>query len=111
MSFSQFAGRAVLIRTNDFFQMDLAAHIACASETDQKLLLAIDCPITIRGSTYVHAVAMPRLAKDDLTTLLNSGSLGCSITWVSNDKFDSDRPFDLTWWRGGAAAVADVVLC
>lgn len=103
-------GRNVKVRANDFVQMDLVAHITYASESDRKLLLEMTTPVTISGVTYTHAVASPRLARDDLYTLLNTGILGCSVTWVSKDHFDQSKPLDLTWWRGGAAAVTDVML-
>ena len=103
-------GRKVRVIANEFIQTDLSAHIIYASETEKKLLLEMDTPIILSGMTYTHAVASPRLAKDDLDTLIESGALGCSVTWVSKDRFDRNKPFDLSWWRGGAVAVTDVIL-
>jgi hypothetical protein len=103
-------GRNVKVRANDFIQMDLAARITYVSEHDRKLLLDLGAPITISGVTYTHAVASPRLARDDLNVLLSNGVLGCAVTWVSKERFDLNKPLDLTWWRGGAAVITDVML-
>ena len=103
-------GRDVKIRANDFIQMDLVARITYVSEHDRKILLNLSAPITVSGVTYTHAVASLRLARDDLDGLLHSGVLGCAVTWIPKDRFDQGKPFDLAWWRGGAAAVTDVML-
>lgn len=103
-------GRNVRVRANDFIQMDLAARITDVSEQDRKFLLGLGTPITISGVTYTHVIASPRLARDDLNVLLSNGVLGCAVTWVPKDRFDQSNSFDLAWWRGGAAAVADVML-
>ncbi len=103
-------GRQVKVRSNDFIPRDLSARITYASEHERKLLLELNIPITIAGVTYTHAVASSRLARDDLNVLQRSGVLGCAVTWVPNDRFDKMRPLDITWWRGGAAAVTDIAL-
>lgn len=103
-------GRDVKVRANEFIQMELVARITDVSEQDRKLLLDLGAPITISGVTYTHVIALPRLARDDLNVLLSNGILGCAVTWVPKDRFDQSNPFDLAWWRGGAAAVTDVMI-
>lgn len=110
MCSTPFIGRAVTIIANSFVQIDLAASIAYVSDHDRKFLLNLSTPITISGVTYTHAVASPRLSRDELNMLLSNGTLGCSVTWVSKERFDKSKPIDLTWWRGGAAAITDVRL-
>ena len=102
-------GRDVKVCSNEFIQMDLVMRIAYISEHSQTLLLEFSDPINISGVTYTHAVAAPRLARDDLNVLLTNGVLGCAITWVPKERFDQSKPLDLTWWRGGAAAITDVM--
>lgn len=103
-------GRLVKIYANDFIQMNSTARIADVREHDRKLLLDLTTPITIAGVTYTHAIASPRLVRDDLNVLLSNEVFGCGVTWVPKDRFDQSNPFDLTWWRGGAAAVTGVML-
>lgn len=110
MNSTLLTGRDVKVRANDFIQMDLAARITYVSEHDRKFLLDLDIPITISGVTYSHAIALPRLARDDLNVLLSNGVLGCAVTWVPKERFDRSKPLDLAWWRGGAAVVTDVML-
>lgn len=103
-------GRGVKVRANEFIQTELAARVADVNEHDQKLLLNLATPLTISGVTYLYAIASPRLTSDDLNVLLSNGVLGCAVTWVPKNRFDHSNPFDLAWWRGGAAAVTDVTL-
>ncbi len=67
-------------------------------------------PLEISEQTYSLTVARLRLERDDLDTPLTNGSVGCGITCIPNDRYDPAKPFDLSWWHGGAAAIADVVL-
>lgn len=107
---STLLGRDVKVQANDLIRVDLAARILDVCERDRKLLLNFDTPITIAGVIYTYAIAIPRLSRDDLSVLTNKRVLGCAVTWVPKDRFDQSKPFDLTWWRGGAAAIADVAL-
>lgn len=102
--------RIVKIKANDFSSSDLLAYVRGASDLEQKILLKFDQPLVIGNITYSHAVISPRLARDDIRTLLSKGALGCAVTWVPAGRFDPTKPFDVSWWRGGAAAVADAVL-
>lgn len=110
MSRTLFIGQPVKIRANDFLQMDLAARIINVSEHARNLLLVLSTSITMAGVTYTHAIASPRLARDNQNVLLSNGVLGCAVTWVPKDRFDESKPFDLGWWRGSAAAVTDLIL-
>lgn len=103
-------GRAVKIRANDFFSQDISAHVLLADEADRKILMELDLPLSVAGVLYEYAIASPRLAKNSLADLLNTGVLGSAVTWVPDAKFDASRPLDVSWWRGGAAAVTDVCL-
>lgn len=110
MNSSLLIGRNAKVRANDFVQTDLAVLITNVSEHAKKLLLKLNSPVIIEGATYTHAIASPRLARDDLNVLLNNGVLGCAVTLVPKDRVDQSNPFDLSWWRGGAAVVTDVML-
>lgn len=110
MNSALLAGRNVKVCANDFIQKDLAALIANVGEHARKLLLELSASTVINGEIYTHAIASPRLARDDLNVLLSTGVLGCAITLVPKDLFDPSNPFDLSWWRGGAAVVTDVML-
>ena len=74
----------------------------------KKILLNLDKLLTHEGQRYQRLVASVRLARDDLDTLANAGVLGCSVTWVPDVRFNESDPFNLSWWRGGAAAITDL---
>jgi hypothetical protein len=103
-------GRTVKISANDFVLQDISAHVMLADEMDKKILLELDTALNVAGVFYRYAIASPRLAKNNLVDLLDTGVLGSAVTWIPDTKFDVNRPLDVSWWRGGAAAVTDIVL-
>jgi hypothetical protein len=101
-------GQRIFIRENEFEDQILSARVSVVDECNQKLLLEFDSPLVSNGMSYSRAVASPRLSKDSIDALLLNGVLGCSVTWVPDGKYNSSKPLDLSWWRGGAAAIADL---
>jgi hypothetical protein len=110
MDVNQFVGRQVHVRGADLFGLPVAAVIRAIDSDSKSLLLEFASPAQIDAQIYPFAVARPRLQRDDLAVLLTSGVLGCAVTCVPDDRFNPTKPFDLGWWRGGGAFVADVVL-
>lgn len=103
-------GQFVTIKENQFILLDLPACVMQADDLNQKVLLRLDSPILVNDVTYSHAVISPRLAKDSIDNLLRNGMLGCAVTWIPETRFDLNKPFDISWWRGGGAAITDVRL-
>ncbi|TQV78838.1 hypothetical protein FKG94_12520 [Exilibacterium tricleocarpae] len=105
---SSLIGKNAVIRSNGFVDQDTNGFIAMIDEGSKSMLLKLDEPLKSTGTTYRHVVASARLSRDDLGVLDTVGVLGCSVTWVPEGKFDSNNPMDLSWWRGGAAAITDL---
>ena len=110
MDIKQLVGRQVHVRAIDLFGAAVFAVIRATESAAPALLLEFTSPVRIGEETYLFAVAKPRLERDDLGVLLNNGILGCGVTCVPRDSYDPTKPFDLSWWRGGGAAIADLVL-
>lgn len=103
-------GQRIFIRGNEFANQDLSAQVAVMDTDNQKLLLEFDNPLVSNSTSYSRAVASPRLSKDSVDSLLVDGVLGCSVTWVPDGKYNNSEPLDLSWWRGGAAAITDLFI-
>lgn len=103
-------GRCVIVRTNDFVDAPLHAYVRFVDPITKSLLLEFDPPYEAAGVRYGRAVASARLERDNLDSLINFGVLGSAVTWIPDFQYKPDLPFDLSWWRGGAAAITDVVL-
>ncbi|WP_136057667.1 hypothetical protein [Candidatus Halocynthiibacter alkanivorans] len=103
-------GTKVAIRWNDFTEQEQRAIIVVDESSAYKLLLKLDAPFERAGVTYGHVVALPRLSCDDIANLEIDSVFGCALTWVPDSIFNSLAPTDLTWWRGGAAAIADLYI-
>jgi hypothetical protein len=105
---NKLVGAKTIIQSNDFVAQDQSAVIVTIDSTTNKILLKLDRYFEYEGTTYSHVIASPRLSRDDLDTLEKDGVIGCSLTWVPDTKFNTQDPMNLTWWRGGAAAIADL---
>ena len=101
-------GTKVSIRKNEFVGQDLSATIVTIEADNKSILLKLDKPLEIASTTYLYVIAIPRSAKDSLDILIVDGTLGCSVTWVPEEEDNLNEPMDLSWWRGGAAAITDL---
>lgn len=100
----------VSIRANDFVDKLTSGSIRYIDRATNTVVIGLATPLDVDGIRYELAIASPRLERDSLVTLTSGGAMGCGITWIPNSRFDPNIPFDLSWWRGGAAAIADVIL-
>lgn len=107
---SNLIGKTAIIRGNDFVERDLSAFIVMVDVDNKSILLELDAPLKSASTTYRHVVASPRSSKDGLDSIGTTDTLGCSVTWVPDDKYDPNKPVDLSWWRGGAAAITDLCI-
>jgi hypothetical protein len=107
MNINQLVGRHVEVRATDLFGTTVAAVIRAVDADDSMMLLEFVSSVHIDTNTYQYAVARPRLEIDTLEVFLSSGIIGCGLTY---DRYNSSKPFDLSWWRGGGATIADLVL-
>jgi hypothetical protein len=107
----QLVGRQVYVCSAEFFGASAAAVIRATDPDSKSLLLEFLLPVVIGTQVYDFAVAHPRLQRDNLAVLLRKGVLGCAITCVPSERYDPASPFELGWWRGGGAVIADLVLC
>jgi hypothetical protein len=103
-------GRNVIVRANDFVDAPLRACVRFLDPATNSLLLEFVFPHKSSGVAYSHAVASSRLQRDSLDTLTSRGVLASAVTWIPDFRFNPDSPFDLNWWRGGGAAITDIVL-
>lgn len=103
-------GRPVMIQMNDFVDEPTCGCIRFVDVATKSVAIELEVSLERGDARYEWAVASARLARDDLDTLVSAKSLGCGVTWISSFRFRQSDPFDLSWWRGGAAAIADIVL-
>jgi len=110
MDVTQLIGYQVYVRAGDIFDIPAVAVIRLTDSDSRSLLLEFAPPVQVGAQAYKFAVAHPRLEGDSLAILLSKGVLGSAVTCVSNGRYDPAKPFDLSWWRGGAAVIADLSL-
>lgn len=110
MDINRLTGRQVDVLFIDFLGGTVAAVIRAIDAEAPALLLEFASPVQIGEKVYPFAVARPRLECSDFTVLLSTEVLGCGVTCIPRDRYDPTKPFDLSWWRGGGAAIADLIL-
>jgi hypothetical protein len=92
------------------FEGSEIAEVKAADLVQGALLLKFTNAIQIGGTQYSLAVVRCRLQRDRLESLLTGDPISCAMTFVPHSQFNPARPLDLSWWRGGAATIADVVM-
>jgi hypothetical protein len=107
---TEIIGRRTIIRSNDFVERTLTGRIRAVDSVSDSVLLEFDEPVVVGDATYLFAIASARLERDSLDSMLREGHLSSAVTWIPRGRYNPLQPFDLSWWRGGGAAIADVVL-
>jgi hypothetical protein len=106
--FSELIGKGVVVQGNSFVISDTYAIVRAVRVENFAVLLELENSITVGENIYEHAVATPRTAGDGFSQFKNGKCFGANIIWVPRVKFDQSAPLNVSWWRGGGAAVADI---
>jgi hypothetical protein len=73
-----------------------------------KALLRFETPIEFQGSTYMFAVASPRLKGQNVSDIEAGTGMSASVIGISREQAESSQPFDTSAWRGGLAFIGDI---
>lgn len=92
------------------FAEDFFAVVIHVSHGSSAVALLLKEPFTIGGKVFSHAVAAPRHEGISVSELLEGKNILSAVTLVSDQQFSVKSPFDLSWWRGGNAAIATISL-
>ena len=92
------------------FDKEFYAVVTAALPDASTVALKLKEPFSIGAKAFSHAVVSPRHEGRSMKELLEGKSVLCAVTLVSDERFSEESPFDLSWWRGGNAAIADVSL-
>ena len=112
-------GKLVRIGAGDVFdEPDLSkpfgehffAVVISVSHDASAIALLLREPFTIGNKMFSHAVASPRHQGILVSELLEEKSIPSAVTLVPDQQFSVESPFDLSWWRGGNAAIATISL-
>lgn len=76
----------------------------------ESILIKVVHPFVFEGTKYEYLVASPRHEGDSFGTLGQGENVFCSLIRVTEEQAMSNKPFDLSWWRGGGALIGTVIL-
>ena len=102
--------KKVVIFVNDFIEENTFARIIDISIDNRKVLLQLDKAITYEVNIYNYVIATRRYAEYGLEYLEKGDMFSCGLNWISDARYNPDNPLDLSWWRGGAVAIASIQL-
>jgi hypothetical protein len=74
------------------------------------LLLELHVPLKCNAEECKFFVATARHNGVALEELKTGKPIVCNLTGIPAEKAKGANPFDLSWWRGGTAAIADLSL-
>jgi len=110
MSALNLTGAMILIGANDVSEAPLPAVVIAAKSDGSIAALKLGKPLCIEAKNFSHAIVSVRHEGHSLNELVEGRNVICAVTFVSDERFSEENPFDLSWWRGGNAAIADVSL-
>jgi hypothetical protein len=85
------------------------AVIVDVEPDERKMLLEVQPPLLYKSVECKYFVAVARHEGSDLLSPSSGNITTCNLTHIPpNRVIKSANPFDLSWWRGGIAIIADV---
>jgi len=79
------------------------------SVTPERIILRLADPFEYKNVRCEYFVASPRYEDAQINDLLGNKGVYCGLTRVPEERLSSEDPFDLEWWRGGPALIAELV--
>jgi hypothetical protein len=67
--------------------------------------------MTLSGECASHLVATIRHESNGVSDITDGKTVMCGFILVPASRFRSHNPCDVSWWRGGGAAIGDLRLC
>lgn len=101
-----------LVTTNGSgpFEANVLRKSADTAGRDNALLLEFSAGFKSGDTEYSYFVATTRHESTALDQLFSGARVVCNLIGIPAEKALSAHPFDLSQWRGGMAAIADLTL-
>jgi len=78
------------------------------AHADTGILVRLEAPIIVDGIMRQYFVANARYLGASMEDIDAGVVVDCGLTWISEERAQSERPLDVSWWRGGLALLATV---
>lgn len=91
--------------TGPFLAHVLAVGKDCWSPSSDAVLIRLASPMSYKDAHCEYLIASPRYKDGDLSALAAGIVVHCGLTVIPPERVASSDPFDLSWWRGGAAFI------
>jgi hypothetical protein len=108
MNTSQLSGRSIVIGASDLWTVPITGTVHSIDQ--DRLVASVDFGdgLVLSGVSFSHAVVSVRYQSQSLLDLFRGLEVVCAVTLIPHGRFIYERPFDLSWWRGGWAGIAGV---
>jgi hypothetical protein len=104
--------KVLLVDPWDFVTMNGSGPFIADVVQDEPaaLLLEFHVPLKYNGEEFKYFIATTRQESVRFEALGTGKAIACNLTGIPEARAMSANPFDLSSWRGGAAAIADLSL-
>jgi hypothetical protein len=109
MDTSHLIGRNVHIGANDIVSQQAAAEVIALRYDGRAIALRLVDRLKQGPSSFPYAVATARYEGQSIFEVFEGKPVVCAVTWVTKERFSLTDPFDLSWWRGGPATIAELL--
>lgn len=100
----------VVIISDSLIDQPVSAVIRQIDSKAKALVLEMKPFLQINGQVCEFAVAKLRSVREGTSSLPDNEALLFAVIFVPVARYSADRPFDVSWWRGGAADIATLML-
>ena len=76
----------------------------------ESLVLGLALPLKYKTEEFRYFMATTRHEGRTFQQVLSGEQVGCNLTGIPTERLQGGDLFDMSWWRGGAAAIADLSL-
>ncbi len=97
----------VVFPSNDLFQSAVEG-IVIANDNKTIAVKLLEAFELNNGKECTHLVAKLRYEDQSFESAKEGDCILCALTLVPHERFNSNDPCNVSWWRGGNAAIADV---
>ena len=77
---------------------------------NKSVIIKLDDPFVYKDVRCEYFITSSRYVDQNFDSFLLKKILTCGFTRIPPAQIDSEKPFDLSWWRGGIAFIGNIQL-
>lgn len=87
----------------------IVGEVLAVRRSVETVVLELIEDVEVDNQEVTYAVASARHEGVTFHCLSKGESILCGVTFATSAQFKKDKPFDVSWWRGGAARISTLL--